>query len=207
MTLKIILYIVGALVGGLGGFLYWKYVGCAGGTCPIASSPILSTIFGIVFGLLLSSLFIPAKAGEKVVAAPAASKNTAELAADSNAPKAEIYQLSKAEFLKRIADYEKNPETWKYLGIKPAIVDFYADWCSPCKRIAPVLESLAKEYAGKMILYKVDTEKEQELAAAFGIRSIPSLLFIPMEGNPQMVVGALPEGELRRLMKDVMKVE
>ena len=88
--------------------------------------------------------------------------------------------LTKEEFLKKVVDYEKNPTEWKYLGDKPAIIDFYADWCAPCKMIAPVLEELAEEYAGEIYIYKINTEIEQELAGAFGIRSIPTLLFVPM---------------------------
>ena len=94
--------------------------------------------------------------------------------------------LTKEEFLKKVVDYENNPTEWKYLGDKPAIIDFYADWCGPCKMIAPVLEELAAEYAGEIYIYKIDTEKEQELAGAFGIRSIPSILFVPMGEAPQM---------------------
>lgn len=100
--------------------------------------------------------------------------------------------LTEADFLTKVADYKKNPDEWKYLGDKPAIIDFYADWCGPCKMIAPILEELAAEYGDKIVVYKVDTEKEAELAAAFGIRSIPSLLFVPMEGAPQMARGAMP---------------
>lgn len=101
--------------------------------------------------------------------------------------------LTKADFLKKIADYEKNPTEWKFLGDKPAIIDFYADWCGPCKMVAPILEELATEYDGKVDIYKVDTENEQELAAAFGIRSIPSILFVPMNDHPQMAQGAMPK--------------
>jgi thioredoxin 1 len=100
--------------------------------------------------------------------------------------------LTKAEFLTKVFDYENNKE-WKYQGDTPAIIDFYADWCGPCKMIAPVLEELAKEYDGKVKIYKIDTEAEQELAAVFGIRSIPSILFVPKEGQPQMAQGALPK--------------
>lgn len=100
--------------------------------------------------------------------------------------------LTKDTFLSKVFNYEQNSE-WKYEGELPAIVDFYADWCGPCKMIAPVLENLSKEYAGKINIYKVDTDKEQELASVFGIRSIPSILFIPKEGKPQMAMGALPK--------------
>jgi thioredoxin len=101
--------------------------------------------------------------------------------------------LTKAEFLQKVMNYEENPKEWKYLGDKPAIIDFYADWCGPCKMIAPILEELAEEYDGQIYVYKINTEQEQELSAAFGIRSIPTILFVPMEGQPQMSQGALPK--------------
>ena len=112
--------------------------------------------------------------------------------------------LTKAEFLKKVVDFENNPTEWKYLGDKPAIIDFYADWCGPCKAVAPVLEELAKEYDGQIYIYKIDTEREQELAGAFAIRSIPTLLFIPMGENPQMAQGALPKSELKKVIEEVL---
>src|SRR5210317_336619 len=96
---------------------------------------------------------------------------------------------------------------WKYKGTVPAVIDFYADWCGPCKMVAPILEELSKEYAGKVNIYKVDTEAEQELSAAFGIRSIPSMLFCPSDEQPQMAQGALPKHNLEQVIKDVLKVE
>jgi len=112
--------------------------------------------------------------------------------------------LTKNEFLKRVVDYEANSTEWKYLGDKPAVIDFYADWCGPCKMVAPVLDELAKEYADQIYIFKVDTEKEQELAAVFGIRSIPSLLFVPMEGAPQMAMGALPKPSFKEAIDKVL---
>ena len=118
--------------------------------------------------------------------------------------KMKTIELTKADFLKKIVDYEKNPEEWKYLGDKPALIDFYASWCGPCKALAPVLEELAAEYGDRFYIYKINTEEEQELAAAFGIRSIPTLLFIPMEGKPQMAQGALPKASLKEAIDKVM---
>lgn len=112
--------------------------------------------------------------------------------------------LTKAEFLAKVMNFEKNPTEWKYLGEKPCIIDFYANWCGPCKMIAPVLEDLAKEYDGQIYIYKVNTEEEQELAAAFGIRSIPSLLFCPMTGSPQMAQGAMPKDSFKKAIEDVL---
>jgi len=112
--------------------------------------------------------------------------------------------LTKEEFLKKVVDYEKNPTEWKYLGDKPAIIDFYADWCAPCKMIAPVLEELAEEYAGEIYIYKINTEIEQELAGAFGIRSIPTLLFVPMGEAPQMAQGAMPKNAFKEAIDSVL---
>lgn len=112
--------------------------------------------------------------------------------------------MTKADFLKKVADYEKNSQEWKYLGDKPALIDFYASWCGPCKALAPVLEELAAEYGDQIYIYKINTEEEQELAAAFGIRSIPTLLFIPLEGKPQMAQGAMPKDSLKEAIDKVM---
>lgn len=112
--------------------------------------------------------------------------------------------LNKIDFLKKVANYEADPTTWKYLGDKPALIDFYADWCGPCKAIAPVLEELAAEYGDQIYIYKIDTEAEQELAAMFGIRSIPSLLFIPMNEQPQMAAGALPKQQLKEAIDKLL---
>ncbi len=116
-----------------------------------------------------------------------------------------IENLTKKIFLEKVFNFEKNKE-WKFEGSRPAIVDFYADWCGPCKVLAPILEELSEAYGTKIDIYKIDTEAEQELSAAFGIRSIPSMLFCPAEGQPQMANGALPKAELERVIADVLKV-
>jgi thioredoxin 1 len=113
--------------------------------------------------------------------------------------------LTKAAFLEKVFNFDENKE-WKFEGNVPAIIDFYADWCGPCKMIAPILEQLSEEYGDKINIYKVDTEAEQELSAAFGIKSIPSMLFCQKEGDPQMANGALPKAELERIIADVLKV-
>jgi len=107
----------------------------------------------------------------------------------------EVVVLNKADFLTKVFNYEKNTEEWIYEGDKPCIVDFYADWCGPCKKIAPILKDLAILYKNDIVVYKVDVDNEKELAAAFGIQSIPTLLFIPKEGTPQIAQGALPKEE------------
>jgi thioredoxin len=115
--------------------------------------------------------------------------------------------LTEQEFLSKVVNYKENPEEWAYLGDKPCLIDFYADWCGPCKAIAPILEDIATEYAGQIYVYKVNTEKEQNLAAAFGIRSIPSLLIVPMKKQPQMAQGALPKETLRKAIQEVLLAE
>lgn len=115
--------------------------------------------------------------------------------------------ITTEDFLTKVMDYRNNPTEWKYLGDKPAIIDFYASWCGPCKMMAPVMDELAKEYEGKVHVYKVDTEAEEELARVFGIRSIPSLLFIPMKGKPMMSQGALPKAELKRIIKENLGID
>ena len=114
--------------------------------------------------------------------------------------------LTKETFLEKVFNYEKNKE-WKFEGDVPAIIDFYADWCGPCKMLAPVLEELSNEYGDRLKIYKIDTEAEQELSAAFAIRSIPSMLFVPIGEQPQMANGALPKQNLEEIISQVLKVE
>ena len=115
-----------------------------------------------------------------------------------------VMNLTKADFLNKIANYETTPTEWKFLGERPAIIDFYATWCGPCKMLAPVLEELAKEYNGKIDIYKVNVEDEEELASVFNIRSVPSILFIPMNGAPQMAQGAMPKPSLKDAIENVL---
>jgi thioredoxin len=115
----------------------------------------------------------------------------------------QVVHLTAKDFKEKVFNYETGKE-WKYEGILPAIVDFYADWCQPCKMVAPVLEELASEYAGKIMVYKVNTENEQELASVFGIQSIPTLLFIPKEGLPHSAMGALPKQTFEKVINDVL---
>lgn len=117
---------------------------------------------------------------------------------------AKAIELTKVDFLQKVVNYEKNPEKWEYLGDKPAIIDFYASWCGPCKALAPVLDDLAEEYADEIYIYKVNTEVELELASAFGIRSIPTMLFAPMGEAPQMAQGALPKDTLKQVIDEVL---
>jgi thioredoxin 1 len=117
-----------------------------------------------------------------------------------------IEHLNLETFKEKVFDYEKNKE-WKFEGDKPCMIDFYANWCGPCKMVAPILEELADEYKDKINIFKVDTEDQRELAGMFGIQSIPSLLFVPVGGQPQMALGALPKTSLETAIKDVLQIE
>ena len=112
--------------------------------------------------------------------------------------------LTKDEFLKKVVNYETSPDTWNYLGDKPAIVDFYADWCGPCKSLSPILEELAEDYDGKIYVYKINVDEQQELASVFGVQSIPTLLFIPMKGEPQISRGLVPKPTLKKAIDDFL---
>lgn len=117
-----------------------------------------------------------------------------------------IEHLTKETFKEKIFNFDQNKD-WKFEGKRPAVVDFYAEWCGPCKTVAPILEELAGEYQGQVDIYKVDTEDQQELAGMFGVQSIPSILFIPVDGQPQMAQGALPKDTFKKAFSDVFKVE
>lgn len=112
--------------------------------------------------------------------------------------------LTKEGFLQKIADYENNPKEWKYLGDKPALIDFYAPWCGPCKMLSPILDELAREYEGKIDIYKVNVDEQEELSTVFGIRSVPTLVFVPMKGDPQRAAGALPKQQLVQIFEEIL---
>lgn len=113
--------------------------------------------------------------------------------------------LTKGGFERRVADLNNINSNWTFLGDKPALIDFYAAWCGPCKALSPVLEELSEEYAGKVDIYKVNVDEEESLAEAFGIRSIPTLYFIPMEGQPQRAMGAMPKEQLKKILDSIIK--
>ena len=117
-----------------------------------------------------------------------------------------LEHLTKETFKEKVFNFELNKE-WKFEGKTPCMIDFYADWCGPCKMVAPVLEELQKEYGENLVIYKVNTEDERELSALFGIQSIPSLLFVPVEGQPQMAMGALPKSTFEKAIADVLNVK
>ncbi len=115
--------------------------------------------------------------------------------------------LTKASFKEKIWDYEANPEEWVYEGSEPAIIDFYADWCKPCKMVAPILDEISKEYAGKIKVYKIDTQKQRELASVFQVSSIPAFLYIPVDGKPQMDKGFKQKEAFEKIIKEFLITE
>ncbi len=116
-----------------------------------------------------------------------------------------LEHLTLESFKQKVFNFEQNKE-WKYEGTMPCVIDFYADWCGPCKMVAPILEELQKEYEGKLLIYKVNTEQEQELSAVFQIQSIPSILFVPVDAEPQMAMGALPKDTFKQAFADIFNV-
>lgn len=117
-----------------------------------------------------------------------------------------VTELSKEAFKEHIMDYSNPPQQWSYKGTRPAIIDFYATWCGPCKATAPVVEKLSEEYNGRIDFYKVDVDQQEELAALFGVQSIPTLLFIPTEGNPVKSVGAMGHAQFKEAIDQVFHV-
>ena len=120
--------------------------------------------------------------------------------AQSKNETSKVSHLTYKEFIQKVWDFEKNPSTFVYKGKLPAIIDFYADWCGPCRKTAPVLETLANEYDGKLLIYKINVDQERDLAAVFQVRSIPALLFIPLEGKPMIQVGAMSEAQFKDII-------
>ncbi|MDD7318268.1 MAG: thioredoxin [Prevotella sp.] len=118
--------------------------------------------------------------------------------------KGNVMELDVKEFKKRVFDYEKNPQAWAFEGDKPAVVDFYATWCGPCKMIAPIMDEMSKKYDGKVDFYKIDVDRQEELAAVFGIRSIPTLLFIPKEGQPTVMQGAMSKADMDSTIQNAL---
>ena len=123
---------------------------------------------------------------------------------DVKASTGEVIVLTKADFLAKVFNYEKNPTEWVYEGNKPCIIDFYADWCGPCRMVAPILKDLAQQYKNDLIIYKINVDQEQELAAVFGVQSIPTILFVPKEGKPMLSQGALPKSEFIKQINEFL---
>ena len=122
--------------------------------------------------------------------------------AQSNKSESKTKQLTYNEFLHKVWNFENNPTTFIYKGKVPAVIDFYADWCGPCRRVAPIMEKLAEEYEGRLVVYKINVDQEKELATAFQAKSIPMVLFIPLEGQPMKQVGAMSEESYRKIVEE-----
>jgi len=200
--------LLGVLIGGTIGAVMGYFGKCSSGACPLTANPYRGAIYGAVVGVLLASV-LSTRPKEKPEGSGAVhtenkSDSNLEVLKENGSPLME--SLSKESFLQKVFNYEQNKE-WKFEGELPCIVDFYADWCGPCKMVEPILQELAQEYQGKLNIYRVDTQAQQELAAAFGIQSIPSILFVPLNDKPQMAVGALPKETLKKTIKEVLKVE
>jgi thioredoxin len=153
-----------------------------------------------MLAIVLSTFVSCASKGESKTS-DATTPETVVATGESNA----VIYLNKAMFKEKVFDYEANSE-WKFAGDKPVIIDFYADWCKPCKMLSPILEEIQKDYNGKIQVYKIDTEVERELAAVFGIRSLPTVLFVPVTGEPQAVMGFRPKEDLKKIIADVLKI-
>ena len=200
--------VLGVVIGGLIGAVLGYFGKCSSGACPLTANPYRGAIYGAVMGALLASSFWP-KAKRK---AERSNITNVTSVSDSNARVLKenrsglVESLTKDSFLQKVFNYEENKE-WKFEGKLPCIIDFYADWCRPCKMVEPILQELAQEYQSKLNIYRVDTQAQQELAGAFGIQSIPSMLFVPLNGKPQMSIGALPKNAMERAIKEVLKVE
>jgi thioredoxin len=158
---------------------------------------ILSSVFAVV-AIALSGCSNQASGEANEQNTPVAAQETANMDASDIKP---VY-LTAQDFKEKIWDYEKNPQEWVYNGELPCIIDFYADWCKPCKMVAPIMDDLADHYDGKVLIYKVNTDEQKELASVFQIRSIPSILFAPMDGKPAMQAGAMSKEDYIRIIDE-----
>jgi len=149
----------------------------------------------ILLSILVSSMFFINCKSEKPT-----------VAVSESAGESSVVMLTNDTFKKLVYNYELNKE-WKYEGDKPAIIDFYADWCAPCRQLSPLVDEVAKEYKGKIVVYKVDTEKEKALTQSMGITGLPTLLFIPAEGQPRISMGALPKESLVQAINEILLVK
>lgn len=162
---------------------------------------------GIILLLIASLNLIGCNNSEATIAEESNKQTEAFTQSEGDDDAVKPIHLTKEMFLKKVMNYEKNQKDWVFEGDKPCIIDFYADWCQPCKRVAPIMEALAEEYKGKVDIYKINTEEQRELAGVFGIKSIPSILFVPMNGKPQMTQGALPKEQFVKMINEFLLSE
>lgn len=223
--------LLGVLIGGAIGAVLGYFGKCSSGSCPLMANPYRGAIYGAVIGALLTSVLwrksqekhrssnvVHVNSGSdlnaRVLKEKSGSSDVVHIDSEANfKPRVLesrriglVESLTKDSFLQKVFNYEQNKE-WKFEGKLPCIIDFYADWCGPCKMLEPILQELSEEYQGKLNIYRVDTSAEQELAAVFGIQSIPNMLFVPQNGKPQMAVGALPKETIKKAVKEVLNVE
>ena len=172
-----------------------------------------NTLFGLIFLSIiwLSSCGNSASTEKKPESAAPITEQSNSQTGDQATPitpsvneNGSVVQLTKAMFLEKVYNYEKNPKQWSFAGDKPCIIDFYADWCRPCKMVAPIMSELAEKYKGQITIYKVNTDQERELAQFFSIRSIPTMFFCPAKGDPQLTQGALSKEEYEKLITEFL---
>jgi thioredoxin len=164
----------------------------------------LSTLFAFMLSITLISCsnVIGSNEGEEI-------KTTTQPAMEEENSQGELKPeyLTYDTFLEKVWNFEENPQEWVYEGEVPCVIDFYADWCRPCRMVAPIMDDLAKEYDGKLKIYKIDVDKEKRLASVFQVRSIPAVLFSPMEGRPMMQAGALPKDQYIKIIEENLLTE
>lgn len=155
--------------------------------------------------LIAGMAFVGLSACSQSKGSPATAKTgKVEKTVDSDTAAGKVTFLTTAEFKKKVMDYDKNPDKWVFEGKKPAIIDFFATWCGPCRQMSPIVEQIAKDNAGKIDVYKVDIDKEKQLARVFGIQSIPTILFVPVVGKPTVQVGALDKATFEQAVDELL---
>jgi thioredoxin len=157
----------------------------------------------LIIPILFLSLLLTVSCGNAKTT-PEINTNTSVDESDLPLEAGKTVQMTKAIFIANVSDFEKNPNEWAYKGVRPCVIDFYADWCRPCKMVAPLMEGFANTYKGQVDIYKVNVDKERELAELFGIRSIPTVLFCPMDEKPQMSQGALAKEDYEKIIKEFL---
>lgn len=163
----------------------------------------LNTMKALLIPTLLASLLLTISCGN-AKSTPDANATVETIEPAGETASAKTVQMTKALFVANVFDFEKNPDTWTYKGTRPCVIDFYADWCRPCKQVAPLMEGFAATYQGEVDIYKINVDQERELAEFFGIRSIPTVLFCPMDGKPQMSQGAMAKENYEQIINEFL---